>query len=161
MRAHMLQKNREDYNTIDCRGAQETRVHVKAQLSNCQESTFSKQSATEILKKTYHKIIDFRSLLATFWTPGPLLGGIWQPKGNRANSGHHFYSTFDGFGEPLGIPLDPFWKNNCKKLHLGCLFLRFWKRSSKNTEICVISDPLQPSRLSSRAGESSILTIYP
>ena len=39
-------------------------------------SILASESETEILKEAHHKIIDFRSLLGTFWTPGPLLGGI-------------------------------------------------------------------------------------
>ena len=65
--------------------------------------------------------------MATFWSPGPLLGGIWQPKGNRANSGHHFYSTFGGFGEPLGTPLDPFWqKKTFLSWEKGLPLALFW-----------------------------------
>ena len=92
------------------------------------------------------------------WTPS---GRDLAAKGKPSEFWTPFLLDFWWIWGTLGYPFGSLLAENRQKWHLGHFFLRFWKRSSENTEICMISDSLQPSRLSSRVGESSIFTIYP
>ena len=99
-----------------------------------------------------------------FWPPFGPLDPFWEGSGSQRETERildtillDFWWIWGALGYPFGSLL----AEKPLRMTSRALFLRFWKSSSKNTEICMISDSLQPSRLSSRAREGSIFTIYP
>ena len=100
-----------------------------------------------------------------FWQPFGALDPFWEGSGSQGKPSEFwtpflldFWLIWGALGYPFGSLLA---RKNVKNDIRGTCFLRFWKSSSKNIEMCMISDPLQPSRLSSRVAESSVFTIYP
>ena len=147
MRAHMLQKKQKELQNNwlqKSTGVKSTCQSIAQQLPGI--SIFKPiyhWNSKENLSQNHRFSITFGHLLDP-WTPS---GRDLAAKGKPSEFWTPFLLDFWWIMGALGHPLDHLWQKNCKKWYLGHLFLRFWKRSSNNTEFYVISDPLQPSRL--------------
>ena len=92
--------------------------------------------------KNYTEIIDFESLLAPFWPPGPPLGTKGKPTGFQTP----LWEDFGRILEPIGDHLAALFDNKLAKRLLrdafGEVLGEVSKKASKFVEFLTLSNPL-------------------